>query len=596
MYVCHSIIPAIYLSLPLPATVLSHCQTPATLCTLARLLGNLALDTNNIPRLQEVGVVRELSHALFFQSATDPASKLSVLRALRLLSASVSCRDELKSSEGLTGVVDTLRSEEEEVAKSALRTLHVLVEDSDPEVIQALVANKGLSPVIQLCRHGDQEVRDRAVEVLVACAGVSEGRAGLHSVGGVECLLGQLERVGPEEKLFPAVVTALSANCRDVVGRQRMRDCGGLETLIQLVSTPNHTPLHPDILSALVCYYFDENSLKFMVRRLGLLKALTYHLQRMASSSNTETEGEGTGSTGSSPCGAEVSPAVTGFDSATPEDTSSPFSPPLPPPPSSSGEDGSTSSSVSPQCSSPSSSPSLSDTQPPTKKPRLSCDLEFPQPTPANFLDTLLCSPSPYQTPPRRPATPDPAPSSSLESHVVQLLSRVSHMRDCLPHLASRDLLQAMLDCLLSSPFSLNTHIFKTLSRVFASPHCFQVAVTCLIPSRLHHHCSNSRSLSPPSIPTDTLDLSSPVPSLPSPHHLSPSPTTPSVPPGLGQMCGELLSRLSKVGQSPYGQGVLAHLLLTGEERERTASALAAPLLCRYTRCVCVNVCVNMSL
>ena len=581
---------------------------------MARLIANLALDPANIPRLQAVGVVRELSHTLIFQTASDSASKLSVLRAVRLLGSSSSCREELKSSEGLPGLVECLKSEEERVAESALHALHILLADSDPDVVQALVTHKGLSPVVRLCNHGDREVGERAVEVLVRCAGVSEGRAGLHSADGVECLLDQLQGLEPRQRLYAAVVGALSASCRDVVGRQRMRDCGGLERLIQLLASPEHSSLHPDILSALVCYYFDEQSLKFMVKRLGLLRALTFHLQQISSSANEAAstqesgktplpveDGAGEGETkeereesfrgsveeeSGSATGSGCSPSTTnsGFDTATSQAPSSPAT--LPPP-----DQHSTPSGSSPNSSHSPSSPSLpstpspsppfppADTQPLPKRPRLSSDMEFTQPTPVNFLDSLLSSPSPYQTPPRRPELPaTPDPTSSLESHVVQLLSRVSHLRDCLPHLAARDLLLATLNCLLSSPSFLASHIFKTLSRVFANPNCFQEAICCLVPSRLHHQLCLSPTLSPPSFNLgDLFDFPSPVPSLPSPHTATPGPAPGS---GLAHMCRELLSQLSRVGQSPYGQGVLAHLLLTGEEREQTASALAAPLLC----------------
>ena len=663
------------LSLSPSASVLTQTHSPATLCTLSRLIANLALDPFNIPQLHEVGVVRELCHALF-QSALDCGCRVSILRAVRLLSGSASCREEIKTSEGLLGIMDCLKSLDEAVATSALHTLHVLQQDRDPDVIQSLVANAGLSQVVRLCSHGDQDVARRAVDVLVTCAKSSEGRVGLNSAGGVECLLQQLES---RSAGFSDTATALCASCRDVLGRQRMRECGGLLRLIHMLSDPQLASLHGDILSALVCYYFDEHSLKFMVKKLGLLRALTYHLQQMTSRQTglgERREEDGTEDSegkeeeeviGREKSSSNVSSTLSGFEttsshnlSSSPESggeefprnhSSSPLSWPSP----------SSSSSLSPKeaarpspsyPSSPSpetqplargspslspeetqplargspslspeetqplarSSPSLSpeetqplargspslspeETQPPAKRQRFCSDVDFPQPMPANFLDSLLSSPSPYQTSTRQPEVPIiPNLSPSLESHVVQLLSRVSHLRDCLPHLASRELLLAMLACFLSSPSSLNHHIFKTLSRVFANPHCFQEVIGCLIPSKLYQQLYLTPPPSSPPLPaTDEFDLSSPVPTLPSPTYLPlshrPSPTSPGplFLSGLGHMCQELLSRLSRVAESPYGQGVLAHLLLAGAESDKQASALATPLLCRY---VYSNTCV----
>lgn len=48
-----------------------------------------------------------------------------------------------------------------------------------------------------------------------------------------------------------------------------------------MFSMEEFVSLHSSILSALICYYFDENTLKFMVKRLGLLRALTYQLQEL---------------------------------------------------------------------------------------------------------------------------------------------------------------------------------------------------------------------------------------------------------------------------------------------------------------------------
>lgn len=637
-------------------SALTHAHSPATLGTAARLLANMAVDPNNIPRLQEMGVVRELSHALFFQTGLDSACKLSVLRAVRLLSNSSRCREEIKTSEGLPGLVDCLKSSEEKIATSALHTLHVLLQDRDPDVIQALAANVGLPQMVKLSAHSDCNVSRRAVEILVSCAKASEGRVSLSSAGGVECLLQHLDS---NSSLFSAIATALCAICRDVLGRQRMRDSGGLDRLIQMLMDPELAPLHGDILSALVCYYFDEHSLKFMVKRLGLLKALTYQLQQMLASSEAEVggreeekeeegendEGDGGGeqvdresqveeeseprsqeakqevsdkktleremagnpaivvsdveSAEYSPSSSHTdSPLPSGFDMTTSSARSSPLTSLLSKEDVASLNQGSPSnlSWSSPSCPS-SCSPSPPEDPPPlAKRQRLCSDMEFARPMPANFLDSLLSSPSPYQTPSRQPDPPlVPDLSPSLESHVVQLLSRVSHLRDCLSHLASQDLLLAMLACFLSSPSSLTSHIFKTLSRIFASPHCFQEVIRSFIPSKLYeqlYHTPHSSSVSLDTSPllSDDLDLSSPVHTLPSPpyfslsHRLSLSPQLP--PTGcsasLGYMCQELLSRLCRVGESPYGQGVLAHMLLTGEERDKEASALAAPLLCRY--------------
>ncbi len=127
---------------------------------------------------------------------------------------------------------------------------------------------------------------------------------------------------------------------------------------------------------------------------------------------------------------------------------------------------------------------------------------------------------------------------------VVLLLSRVSHLRDCLPLLSQPSTLSLILKAFISSNPT-NLHLCKILARVLMSPHCFQNVLQTLAPSSLLQ-CTV----------TGTGEGS------------------------LSGHCVELLGRLSKIGESPYGQGVLAHMLLRGEDDDKHASSLAVPLLC----------------
>ena len=188
----------------------------------------------------------------------------------------------------------------------------------------------------------------------------------------------------------------------------------------------------------------------------------------------------------------------------------------------------------------------------------------------------------------------------SVDSQVVLLLSRVSHLRDCLTSLAVPDVLLAILDYFASQKPP-NSHVFKVLTRVVTNPHCFQDCLTSLVPSRIYEHLSLPADM--PCTPTEPclgglvspLDIPSPLSSHllpPSPQHRQQSFLSPLYcgSPLLfsdsclvfHSMCRELLERLAKVAESPYGQGVLAHMLLRGEMREKHASCLALPLLCRY--------------
>ena len=619
------------------------------LSTSSRVLANLALDESNIGALLEEGISTKLTRMLMGEGV-DEGCKQSILRTIRLFGANSDYREELKSTDGLVPIIDCLKSDNKAVSLAALRTLETLSLDSDPDFIQPLCSNGAIPYIVKYCTCSEAKVVASAVTALLNCAKNSDGRVALGSAGGIEALVSHLSSCDLSSAVFQEVTRALCSCCRDVLSRQRLRDCGGLGKLIEMLSKINTASLHGDILSALICYYFDENTLKFMVKRLGLLKALTYHLQGMSKRVLNSTDEGGTGAESeiaeeeeiamtmealtqenreeSGECASEFSceeyhgcsPSVASTDcsSLASEDTVQTQSSDTCS--STMGEGGKEDDQLSTVVggaeekvcvpSVPASADPLKDSQtgaadpngtpPVPKRPRLQLDIEASTPMPANFIDSLLSSPNPYQKQNKMESPLTADFGMSVDSQVVLLLSRVSHLRDCLTSLAVPDVLLAILDYFASQKPP-NSHVFKVLTRVVTNPHCFQDCLTSLVPSRIYEHLSLPADM--PCTPTEPclgglvspLDIPSPLSSHllpPSPQHRQQSFLSPLYcgSPLLfsdgclvfHSMCRELLERLAKVAESPYGQGVLAHMLLRGEMREKHASCLALPLLCRY--------------
>ena len=636
----------------------------AALNTSARVIANLGMDEASIAALHQLEVVRALAHALQLETV-DSGCRQSILRAVRILCADDECLEELKSCDGLVGISECLKDAEWAVAWAALQAVEVLVRYGDSDVIQVLSGNGALPLIVKFCAHTKPKVSKEALQVLLQCCKSCEGRVALSSAGGVEVMVKYLETPYTSSSIFQEVASAVCLCCREALSRQRLRDCGGLERLINMFSMEKFVSLHSNILSALICYYFDENTLKFMVKRLGLLRALTYQLQELSrrpqsqqqldSMKNGEIKEEtqeppADSSVIKHPCTVECqSKSVDGSDDSEAVQSSEVSSPSgasycqslndLDYSVKSSSRDG------SPECQADMVSEAASEardrqeknctpehsatlleaalpepssplTSPPAKRPRLQLDFESSTPMPANFLDSLLSSPSPYQPQPKleSPLAADASPS--LESQLVLLLSRISHLRDCLTYLAVPEVLTAILSFYFLSEVP-NVHAFKVLTRVFMNPHCFQDCIKSLIPSAIHKRLTSPVSASSfsgpsykgspfPDLANQLLPcLSSSEFSITSPgdyrrnsigdspshsSYYSPPPISPLVTPGSEyptspvaqhSMSQELLERLAKVAESPYGQGVLAHLLLRGEAEERRASALALPLLIR---------------
>lgn len=534
--------------------------------TAARLLANLALDPTHISALHEHTVVQHLSQ-LLAQRNMDVNCRKNIVRALRLLCSTGECLEELKQSDGVPLLLECLKSEHVELALAALQAVEVVSGEGDPEVLQWLCNKETMQSVVRYCNHSKPKVKQRAMNVLLSSAQVLDGRMALSGAAGVETMVAFMESSEKNTTIFRKVVCALCTCCRDVISRQRLRDCGGLERLITMLADPAHFSLHGSMMAALVCYYFDETTLKLMVTRMGLLQTLSYHLRAMTSSTVEQ----------STPVNLETSrddemvssPGIRGEASMdVPEmmESSKPPSPPTSPcpnkcPPPSDSED---------QCPSPpppSKRPSTEDhmlTTPPSKRPRLEeVDEDSPSATPTNFLDSLLSSPNPYQTPSPSYCPPDsPLVSgglSTLESQVIMMVSRVSHMRDCVVTLSYPDTLLALLDYFASSNPP-NVHISKVLTRISMNPHCFQNCITSLVPSKLHKIIRQSEPPPPSPFSSPSQDAS-----------------------GIDflRLCRGLLEHIMKNAESPYGQGVLAHLLLRGSGKDKQASCLSMPLLCR---------------
>ena len=664
-------------------------------------------------------MVRELTRII--STYQDAGCLQSVLRAVRVLGMDGASKDELKLCETLTAITGHCLKEDTPppVMSAALRTLECLVSGnrSNPELLLALWSS-GHEPLFLVSRyvlHTDRSLQKRAISILYECAQHCDGKAALSRAGGIEALVRVFsdDLPGVDDSDIPHVIASLCLCCRDVHSRQKLRDCGGLQTLVDMLRDDRLATLHADILSALVCYYFDENTLRYMVRRLGLLKSLVYQLAQMAAKAKKEEKeeevevevkpslrpvlgvaveefmstpnslvlelaevGSGMGldkedeeratvpfSSGpSSPLCGEVdsssgssnqflsscspssslnisscsprhppsspSPPAdidsstlleTGRDpSAAPSTSSSDSDPPETSisksllegiTPSSSPVSASLSPSYRPSVSLPdeaslellcSSFPTTSSSTLSLTKSKVQLDLDSATPMPTNFIDSLLSSPTYYHHshPPKEEVTPTVTdPRSTADRKVLLLLSRVSHMRDCLPFLASPEHLPVILDYFFTAETT-DVHCFKVLSRVFSNPHCFQDCLLNLAPSLTLDHMSSvavtSTSSSSSSFSASPLSphlVSAPLVDTDSMFHyptscspLSPPqhPDDPSSVLNLRQdACQQLFDKLSRVAESPYGQGVIAHMLLRGGSREVNAGALSLTLLQR---------------
>ena len=608
--------------------ILQTSSSNDVLNTAARCLANLGLDEANMTRLQQHGVMQLFMRLLSREDTSSASNKCrqSILRGVRILCSDSKFKDELKSLEGVSLIVECLKNNDEEVSLSALQTLEAIMQESDPDTLRPLCEMQAIQCVIRLCNHQKTSVRKSAIQLLLSCTKISDGRVVLSSAGGVETLVAAMESMPKEGSMFKAVVCGACVCCREVNSRQRLRDCGGLHKLIKMLSQEEHSGLYHNIMTALVCYYFDETTLKVMVRQFGLLGALKYHLELMTKKCTSkaveearivdqsaerlaENEGDGdlmdsekmmADSSNQSEFESEDSDVMDVHSATRSSSPASVLSV-------ASGEPSSQQKSSSQQYSVMSSATteekaepgpscshlpqevdmaavelscledavgSVGSTPSSSRRPKLQLDLDLSSPMPANFLESLLSSPNPYQKESKASeSTVLVERNAPLGSQVILMLSRISHLRDLLTYLSSPEMLPAIFNyfAAVKPP---DHHVFKVLTRVFMNPHCFQDCISCLLPSKLYELLRLTDSTD--SAPQDDQAVVSPLPYLSPPHIVSPERS-------FNSMCTSLVERLSRVAESPYGQGVLAHSLLRGSDSEKHASCLSLPLLCRYS-------------
>ena len=664
--------------------LLSNCSSAHVLNTVARAVGNIASSGRfpSVGRGEVFVMVRELTRSISLHK--NAGCLQSCLRAVRLLGSDGALREELKLCETLTTITGSCLREELPipVVSAALHALEQLLTDSScssPELLSTLwsAGNEPVSLISRFVQHSNHFLQQRAVSILCECAQHSDGKAALSRAGGIECLVKMLSSESPDEHMVAQVISSLCLCCRDVHSRQKLRDCGGLHILVDILRDEQLVALHSDVLSALVCYYFDENTLRYMVRCLGLLRSLVYQLASMAAkakektSVSQESPGVVAAETMSTPsslvmelaevgsglclgeegiaslgCSSRSSPIYSDFSSslssiprqfdhsrssspkllsaACSSDDLSPSSPlpsdddaPSSPPPLVAsitlsdtvmsevavGNLSPLSTSLSPLSTSLSPTyrhsfplpdeaslqklySSMSSPPPSSSsftKPKVQLDHTANQ-MPTNFIDSLLSSPTYYHhshTPKEDTTFSITDPKNTANTKTLLLLSRVSHLRDCLPCLASSDTLPVILDYFFATGTT-DIHCFKVLSRVFSNPHCFQDCVLNLAPSLLlEHMCDTTTSAALQNTSTDSdmiFGYSSPC----SPPHSAVSEDTSAIFNMHQDSCQQLFGKLSHVAESPYGQGVIAHLMLRGDNKETTAGALSLTLLQKY--------------
>ncbi|XP_012495843.1 PREDICTED: armadillo repeat-containing protein 5 [Propithecus coquereli] len=508
--------------LPL-VTILQCVKTDSIQNRTARALGNLAMEPESCGDIHSAGAVPLLVESL--TACQDSQCLQSVVRALRNLADSPQHRLALAQQGAVRPLAELLAAAPDPALTSALvRALLELSRGCSRACAEQLSLGGGLGPLVSLASHPKRSVSEATILILANLCAQGLVRPALGNAGGVEVLLGELQRRRGPNGVSPAsqqpLVRAVCLLCREAINRARLRDAGGLELLMGLLRDPRASAWHPRVVAALVGFLYDTGALG-RLQALGLVPLLAGQL--CGEVGDEEEEGREAASWDfpeeRTPERAEAgsfrslrSWLISEGYAAGPGDISPDWSPERCPPPE-------PAEPVSP---------------------------------------TLLRTPRTLRTPGRSPATSTEEPWGR-EGPALLLLSRFSQAPDPSGALVTGPALCGLLAYVTGAPGPPSPRALRILARLTCNPACLEAFVRSYGAALL-------RAWLVLGVAPDDWPAPRARPARRSQHR------------ELGEM---LLQNLTVQAESPFGVGALTHLLLSGSPEDRVACALTLPFICR---------------
>ncbi|XP_053706942.1 armadillo repeat-containing protein 5 [Synchiropus splendidus] len=590
----------------------------------ARALGNLAMDSENSALIHSAGGVPLLLLCVSLSSAPsspttaspkEPCPKMecaqSAARTLLYLSDTPAHRLSLLTQGTLSAVAPLIAPEyPQALRRAALRALHELTRGCGPECARE-VSRSGVLAQLTVMAQGEsgKPFEELALKTLANMCAQAGLRPLVGSLGVIQKFVEEVKRDLLKSGVF---LKALCLCCKEAVNRAKVKESGGLEVLIRLLSEHQSHPLTRLAVLAFVDFVFDETAMEQLLD-LGLVPLLVARLVDLTRDEDDAAQ--------------KMDVSVASVSSS---ELSSPFyeSYDFPPPEGSKKEDvgrepGLCSSSFSslrswlvseglipseddlldadwPSLHIPSTSsspnpdsnlspmylsPSVIVTSPSSSEGPLSPSLKALDPsltlgcqsatTPCTAAPSPV-SPSKFSSPLRRrqrqPSsalplktleTPPPVPRSvayqhpyhpepwTPESPILLLLSRFSHATDPSAALVTSSVMSSLI-CYLTQHPDPSSRCVRMLCRLSVNPNCLQAMVRSGAVALIHRHLclGQGETRQPERVRTKVQQL------------------------GL-----TLLNNLHVQCESGFGAGVLAHVMLSGSESDKLNCALALPLI-----------------
>uniref|UniRef100_A0A1A8GPN7 Armadillo repeat containing 5 n=1 Tax=Nothobranchius korthausae TaxID=1143690 RepID=A0A1A8GPN7_9TELE len=499
----------------------------------ARALGNLAMDPESSELIHSAGGVPLLLLCVSLSSApssptasppSDPCPKLecaqSAARALLYLSDTPSNRLSLITQGTLSALAPLLTPEYPHgLRRAALRALHELTRGCGVECSRE-VSRSGVLAQLGVMTSGEsgKPFEELALKTLANLCSQGCLRPLVGSLGVIQKFTEEVKRDPLKSGVF---FKALCLCCKEAVNRAKVKESGGLEVLINFLSSHQSHPLSKLAVLACVDFVFDESAME-QLQELGLVPILVSLLVKL-------TRGE--------------EQAVEKVDGS-PSSNMSPRSVTDPPP----------SSAAPPQTPTISTS-TPSAPQTPISPTKFSSPQKRRKAQPAASLTQVILESPPSAPRPaayHHPYHPEPW---TTESPILLLLSRFSHASDPSAALVSSGVMSGLL-YYLTQHQDPSSRCFRMLCRLSCNPNCLQALVrTGSVALICHHLCLSDERSEGRARQTERVKAK------------------------VKQLGAALLNNLRVQCESGFGSGVLAHVMLSGSESDKMNCALSLPFI-----------------
>ncbi|XP_069135474.1 uncharacterized protein [Argopecten irradians] len=211
-------------------------------------------------------------------------SKLIYCRIIRLLGKTQKNLDRLVAADAVRCIVKLLTDEDRDVKSAALRMVFETSNQgcSSTGFTSQVVSAGGISELLSGVADDDSTVAHQSFTTLIRLCDQAHARAELGNAGGITKFIDYFEGLGnfDKDKRF-SVLNVLCLCCKDVVNRVKIRDNNILPKFLDCLKDTEYKRLHDRVISALLCFLYDESSLELLLQN-SLIQLLLAHLQRVA--------------------------------------------------------------------------------------------------------------------------------------------------------------------------------------------------------------------------------------------------------------------------------------------------------------------------